>query len=208
MMPADLDHLVLAGPDLAAARAWFTELTGVAPAPGGRHAGWGTANELVGLGGAAYLEIIGPDPEQPAPERPRPFAVDELAAPRVVTWALRTTDIEATLAAARAAGYDPGDPVPMARRTPEGGLLEWRLTEPRLDRGAGLVPFVIDWGATAHPTARQLPETPLLDFVLRHPDPATITGPLAALGVDVEVKRGELAGITAVVQGPTGAVRL
>jgi len=56
-----LDHLVFAAPDLAAAVAQFTELTGVAPVPGGRHPGGGTANYLVGFGGAyrdGYLEIV------------------------------------------------------------------------------------------------------------------------------------------------------
>jgi len=84
-----LDHLVLAGPDLEQAVAWFADLTGVPPARGGSHVGLGTANCLVGLGGAAYLEIIGPDPEQPSPDGPRPFGLDELAAPQVITWAMR-----------------------------------------------------------------------------------------------------------------------
>jgi catechol 2,3-dioxygenase-like lactoylglutathione lyase family enzyme len=206
-MLTGLDHLVLGGPDLAAAVAWFAELTGVTPAPGGRHDGWGTANELVGLGGGAYLEIIGPDPTQPAPPGPRPFGVDDLAAPRIVTWARRTTDLDATVAAARAAGYDPGDPVPMARRTPDGTWLEWRLTPPQ-PAGDGLVPFLIDWGGTPHPAGRDLPETRLLEVTARHPDPDSVTPALTALGVELEVKRGELAALTAVVQGRDGPVPL
>jgi hypothetical protein len=207
-MLADLDHLVLAGPDLAAAVAWFADLCGVTPAPGGRHEGWGTANELIGLGGRAYLEIIGPDPQQSAPVRPRPFAVDDLPAPRIVTWALRTRDIDAKVTAARAAGYDPGDPVPMSRRTADGHALEWRLTEPRLDQGDGLVPFLIDWGDTPHPTSRGLPEARLLEVAARHPDPGSVTAALEALGVDLEVKKGELAALTAIVQGRDGVVPL
>ena len=123
-VPQQLDHLVLAGPDLAEAVAWFAELTGVDPAAGGSHVGLGTANYLVGLGAAAYLEIIGPDPEQPAPEQPRPFGIDDLVAPRVVSWAVRVSDIAAVVAASRRAGYDPGDPIAMSRRTRDGELLE------------------------------------------------------------------------------------
>lgn len=201
---ANLDHVVLAGPDLAGAVAWFAELTGIEPAPGGRHEGLGTANHLVDLGGGAYLEIIGPDPEQPEPERPRPFGIDDLRAPRVVTWAMRTTDIDALVAAARADGYDPGEPAAMSRRTADGDLLEWRLTAPRFDYGDGLVPFLIDWGTTPHPTARALPSAPLLEFAGRHPDPASVRPGLNALGADLHLDFGELVALTAVVRGADG----
>ena len=203
-MLANLDHVVLAGPDLSGAVAWFAELTGVEPAPGGRHEEWGTANYLVDLGRGAYLEIIGPDPEQPEPERPRPFGIDDLTAPRVVTWARSSAGIDALVAEAREAGYDPGEPVAMSRRTADGELLEWRLTEPRFDYGDGLVPFLIDWGTTPHPTARGLPAAPLLEFAGRHPDPASVRPALTALGADLHLDIGELVALTAVVRGADG----
>jgi Glyoxalase-like domain len=205
---AALDHLVLAGPDLDQAVAWFVELTGVQPAPGGSHVGLGTANHLVGLGGGAYLEIIGPDPAQPTPAHPRPFGIDDLPAPRIVTWAVRTDDIDALVARARADGYDPGAPTAMSRRTLDGGLLEWRLTAPRFDYGDGLVPFVIDWGGSAHPTAQPLPLTELLQLDARHPDPASVRPALSALRADLRLEIGELAALSAVVQGTAGPVTL
>lgn len=205
---ANLDHVVLAGPDLDLAVAWFAELTGVEPAPGGSHVGLGTANYLVGLGGAAYLEIIGPDREQPVPEVARPFGIDELTAPRLVTWALATTDIDGLIKGAREAGYDPGDAVAMTRRTPDGDLLQWRLTAPRFDYGDGLVPFLIDWGGTAHPTTRGLPEVRLLEFSGRHPDPSSVRPGLTALHADLHLDIGELVALTAVVRGADGPVTL
>ena len=42
-----------------------------------------------------YLEIIGPDPDQPQPVGGRWFGIDRLTAPRIVTWAIRTADIDA-----------------------------------------------------------------------------------------------------------------
>jgi catechol 2,3-dioxygenase-like lactoylglutathione lyase family enzyme len=204
----DLDHLVLAGPNLDETVAWFTELTGVRPAPGGSHVGLGTANQLVALGNDAYVELIGPDPTQPEPAGPRPFRIDELDAPRIVGWALRSTDLDALVAQARAGGYDPGDAQAMSRRTPDGALLEWRLTPPRFDYGDGLVPFAIDWGATPHPTSRGLPETPLLEFQGRHPDPASVRPALAALRADLQLSIGELVSMTAVVHGTDGPVTI
>ncbi|TXS42328.1 VOC family protein, partial [Streptomyces sp. uw30] len=163
-IPALLDHLVLATPDLAATVADFTRRTGVAPAPGGVHVGLGTRNYLVSLGGASYLEIIGPDPEQSAPGEPRPFDVDGLTVPRTVTWAISPPDLDAAIAAARARGYDPGPAQSMSRRKPDGTLLQWRLTDGDDAHPSGLVPFLIDWSATVHPTASGLPTTPLLSL--------------------------------------------
>jgi hypothetical protein len=203
-----LDHLVFAAPDLAAAVHAFAERSGVRPAPGGSHVGLGTANYLVDLGSGAYLEIIGPDPDQPDPLGPRPFGIDELTEPRLVTWAVRTEHLDALLTDARAAGYDPGEPRAMSRRTADGDLLEWRLTAPRFDYGAGLVPFVIDWGDSAHPTARGLPQAPLRDFRATHPDPASVRPALAAMRVDLRLDIGESPALHAVIGGVTGPVQL
>jgi hypothetical protein len=202
-----LDHLVLAGPDLAQAVGWFAELTGVQPAPGGSHIGLGTANHLVGLGSGAYLEVIGPDPNQPEPAQARPFGIDDLTAPQLVTWAIRTDDLDALIAEARAGGYDPGDPVAMSRRTPDGELLEWRLAT-QVRYGDGLVPFLIDWGSTPHPTSRGLPQTELLDLRATHPDPASVRPALVALRADLHIDIGEQVAIAAVVQGASGPVPL
>jgi hypothetical protein len=202
-----LDHLVLVAPDLAAAVDAFTERTGVRPLPGGSHVGLGTANHLVGLGGG-YLELIGPDPDQPDPGRPRPFGIDELTAPRLVTWAVRTDELDALLAEARDGGYDPGPPGAMSRRAPDGTLLEWRLTQPRFDYGDGLVPFLIDWGATPHPTSRDLPRIELLELRATHPDPASVRPALAVLRVDLHVDIADHVSLTARVQGDAGPVLL
>ncbi|HEV7206544.1 MAG TPA: VOC family protein [Jatrophihabitans sp.] len=203
-----LDHIVLAVPDLAGAVADFAGRTGVAPARGGSHVGLGSANHLVGLGGTAYLEIVGPDPDQPDPSGPRPFGIDELAGPRVVTWAVHPADVDAVVRAARAAGYDPGDAASMSRRTPDGELLEWRLTPPALDDGMGLVPFLIDWGTTPHPTTRDLPSVPLLEWRAEHPEPERVRAALTALGVELDVIQGPRPALVAVVGGADGPVRL
>jgi hypothetical protein len=203
-----LDHVVLAAPDLDRAVAEFAARTGVEPARGGSHSGLGTANYLVGLGAAAYLEIIGPDAGQPAPAHERWFLVDRLHLPRIVTWALRVPDLDTAVAAARARGYDPGDPRAMSRESLTGDLLQWRLTPPRPEYESGLVPFLIDWGATEHPTARSLPRVEPGSFTATHPDPARIGRMLTALGASLRIDAGDTAALILTVETPRGEVVL
>ncbi len=160
-----MDHIVYGVPPrLMQAVAWFAGLTGVQPVSGGSHEGMGTANFLVGLGAGVYLEIIGPDPDQPQPAGGRWFGIDRLTTSRIVTWAIRTADINGSVAAAKALGYDPGQPASMSRRTDAGDVLRWRLTPPQIELNDGLVPFLIDWGSTPHPTSRDLPQTRLTSW--------------------------------------------
>jgi hypothetical protein len=204
-VPALLDHLVLATPDLAATVADFTRRTGVTPAPGGVHLGLGTRNHLVGLGGRSYLEILGPDPEQPEPAGPRPFGVDLLTGPRTLTWAISPPDLDTAVTAARARGYDPGPVRPMSRRTPDGTVLRWRLTDGDCAHPSGLVPFLIDWGDSRHPAASGLPLTPLLEVTATVPDPEEVRGPLAALGTGLALAAGPAA-LSFTLDTPNGPV--
>ncbi|MEV4107493.1 VOC family protein [Nonomuraea sp. NPDC049695] len=205
-MTAELDHLVYAVPDLLAGVAAFAERTGVTPVAGGRHPG-GTANYLVGLGPTAYLEIIGPDPAAAGP-RPRAFGLEALTEPRLARWAVRPGDIDATVRQARERGYDPGDVQPLSRRTPAGTLLEWRLTRWNDVASINLVPFLIDWGTTAHPAASGLPQLGLASFTAVHPDPEALHRQLAALDAVLEVSKGQEPALEAVLDTPRGAVTL
>ncbi|MDQ1138565.1 hypothetical protein QE410_003364 [Microbacterium sp. SORGH_AS 1204] len=210
-IPRLLDHVVIAGPDLAGLIDWFAERTGVVAAPGGAHP-TGTANALVALTvdgerGPQYVELIGPDPARARPELPTTFGIDTLAEPRVQAYAVHPTDIDATVAAARARGYDPGDVSDLSRRTPDGILLEWRLTRGehhRID-----VPFLIDWGHTPQPGLSDIPTIELVSFVRTEPDPAPLTGILNTLGLGdgvAEVVAGEQSAFRLTLRTPAGNV--
>jgi Glyoxalase-like domain len=195
-------------PDLRRGVAWFAEATGVEPAPGGRHIGRGTANYLVGLGGAAYLEIIGPDPAEADPPPRLTFGLERIDRPVLITWAVAVDDIEAAIARSRARGYDPGPATTMSRRTVDGELLEWRLTADTTGDGGGLVPFLIDWGATIHPTARGLAAVELASFRAVSSQPDRIRELVGVLGIDLDLTAGEVDQLNAVVRTPKGAVAL
>ncbi|MEV6150695.1 VOC family protein [Nonomuraea sp. NPDC052129] len=205
MTDPGLDHLVYAVPDLLGGVADFAERTGVTPAVGGRHPG-GTANYLVGFGETSYLEIVGPDPEaDPGPRRSF-FDLETVTEPRLITWAVRSADLDKSVREAREQGYDPGDIEPLSRRTPDGTLLEWRLTRRDDSEPVRPVPFLIDWGDTTRPAG--LPRLGLSAFGAVHPEPAALRRDLAALGVELDVTEGPEILLRAVLDTPLGPVTL
>ena len=214
-----LDHLVYVVPDLDAGVARFAEATGVQPVYGGAHVGLGTANYLVGLHPAGwadeptpltYLEILGPDPEQEiGADVVRPLEVDRVDAARLQTWAIHPQGFDGVLERAAASGVDVGEVRAMSRRTPEGDLLEWRLTMRAQLPFAGLQPFLIDWGSSPHPATRELPVLGLESLTLTHPDAGGLQAALAALGADgTDVEQGVERQMAAVLQTPRGTVEI
>lgn len=200
-IPAELDHVVIAGPHLGDLVDWFAARTGVVATPGGVHP-TGTANALVaftvdGRRGPHYLELIGPDPA--AAEAPATFGIDQLTAPVVRTYSVHPSGIDEVVARAAAAGHDPGAVVGLSRRTPEGALLKWRLTKGHESRRD--LPFLIDWGSTAHPGLGDLPAVELVSFERVEPDPAAARAALDAFGLPA----GALADV---VPGDAAAFRL
>ena len=204
---AKLDHLVYAVHDLASGIASIERLIGVRASPGGKHAGRGTHNALLSLSAGSYLEIIAPDPDQTQPNEPRPFGLDKLREPRLVTWAVRVQNIEQRAEAARKAGYEPGPVVPLSRSLPDGGDLSWLLTLPQMS-GDGLVPFLIQWNPGPHPSETAPAGAALVDFEGEHPHPEKIEPMLRALGVDLQVDESGRPALIATIEGPNGTVLL
>jgi hypothetical protein len=205
-----IDHLVYGAPDLDAAIDELEALLGVRAVPGGKHPGAGTHNALLSLGGGSYLEIIAPDPEQDPPtDRPMPFGLDNLEKARLVTWALQVDDVAARVERSRQMGYDPGDPRPMSREVPAGETLNWTLTRAPEPEGDGLVPFLIDWGTTAHPSATAPEGCTLVRLRGEHPNAAHVLDALLALDtMDITVIPGPEPALIAIIDSPKGEVEL
>lgn len=203
-----MDHLVFASPDLDAGVAYVEGLLGIETEPGGRHRGLGTHNRLFRTGAESYTEVVAIDPLQPPPDRPRWFGLDELDGPRLVTWCVRSSDLEGTVRLGREAGIDLGEVVAGSRERSDGTLLRWRFTDPWAVRAGGVVPFFIDWGHTRHP-ARDLPEAcSLLEVRVEHPRPDAVAAWLRALGLDLTVSKASRARLTVRLRCPNGVVEL
>jgi Glyoxalase-like domain len=203
-----VDHLVYAAPNLQAGIERVEQLIGVRATPGGQHPGAGTRNALVSLGPATYLEIIGPDPDQPTPKEPRTFGIDSLPAPRLVTWAAKAGSLEDLVRDARSHGIAFGTVGAGSRKTPQGTLLQWRYTSPRTVIADGIVPFFIDWGQTPHPATSAAAGATLVGLRAEHPDAERVQRMLTQLGLALQVTKGPSPALVAIVQGPRGRVEL
>lgn len=210
-VPATLDHLLWAVPDLAAGVEHLARLTGVEARPGGSHPGLGTANYLLALrvpGSAGprrtYLEVIGPDPEQDLEPGEVGLGVGLVREPSLHTWAVRPADLSETVRQAEEAGVSVGQVRSTERTTPDGRLLRWRMTP----GSGGVQPFLIDWRDTPHPAAGDLPELTLLELTAEAPDVAATERVLTALGAPLRVSAGPSPALRAVLDTPRGQVVL
>lgn len=201
-----LDHLVYGTPDLAGSLKELESLTGVTPAIGGSHPGFGTKNALLDLGNTSYLEIIGPDPDAPKPGRPRPFGIDDLMQPRLVTWAIRVADPERAIKNARAIGHDTGPLIDASRAAPDGTEVKWKLTYGNALKQGSLLPFLIDWLNTPHPTTTTPVGCTLLDFSIASPDAPHINEVLEALGLEPLATVAEEEQLIAQIDTPKGKI--
>jgi hypothetical protein len=216
-MTTTIDHLVFACPDIEATSRWFSETVGVTPAIGGQHPGVGTRNALLSLGERTYLELIGPDPDQPAPSHSRPFGVDDLLSPSLRGWAAAPDDLTKAVVEARRQGLAVGPPMEGRRLTRTGREMSWRMAELEhatagpsdQRRGApepDVFPFYIDWGKTAHPAATSPGGLTLERLVLLTPAAGPVTGLLDALGLEGpwDVEASPAPGLRAVIAGHKG----
>jgi hypothetical protein len=205
---ARIDHLVYATPDLNAGVDRIAQLLGVRALPGGQHLGIGTRNALIALGPSCYLEIIGPDPDQPAPARPRTFGIDDLKAPRLAAWVAKGTHLEDLARDAASRGVRLGEVISGSRRRPDGVLLSWRYTDPRTVVAEGIVPYFIDWGSSPHPAATAASGVTLTGLRAEHPDAPRVHQMLRQLGLDLPVKRGPAPALIATLSTSKGVVEL
>jgi hypothetical protein len=205
-IPQQLDHLIFATPDLQASVADLNRRFGVSFLPGGAHPAWGTRNAVLPLSSRTYLEIVGPDPD--ARSAPQLFEIGRLAAGRLFTWAAKGTDLPRLVARARERGLDLGDAIQGTRLRPDGTHLTWTLTDPFRPRAQGIVPFFIDWPGTDHPATLRHAEIELVELSAEHPEPERVSTDLKWLGIELNLKLGQLPRLRATFRAPTGVVEL
>lgn len=206
-----LDHILLGCSDLDQGIAFVEQHTGVRPAIGGVHPGRGTRNALLSLGELHYLEIIVPDPAQAslaAEPSSMLYTLRHLEAPRIVTWAVHTTDIDGVAQRLRQSNIAFSGPTPGSRKRPDGKVLNWQTLNLADNRG-GLLPFFIQWGAdTVHPSTDAPAGCRLGKFAVADSKHAVLAAEFRKLGIEVEVEATEKPRVFALIIGPRGRLDL
>lgn len=201
----ELDHVAVAGKDLAAAVAFCEAALGVPMGPGGQHARYGTHNRLIGLVPQLYLEAIAIDPDAPPPPDARWFGLDDFSGPaRLDKWICRVRDIDAAIAA-----------LPMAGRRVDLDRdgLRWSMAVPEDGRLPfdGLFPALIQWHAPTPPGQSLPPSGLVLDrLTVAHPEAGHLQALLAPhlQAPLVRFEPAEAPRLSAGLTGPQGALRL
>jgi hypothetical protein len=136
--------------DLDRGITWIERRGGVRAVVGGVHPGRGTRNALLSLGSRRYLEIMAPDPAQPASSETR--GLSHLSSPRLIGWASHLDNAQSIADRLTKAGIAFNGPTAGSRKRPDGRVLNWKTVELK-DDASGTLPFFIEWGAdSTHPS--------------------------------------------------------
>lgn len=208
-VPKLLDHILLGCNDLACGIDFVYEQTGVRAEFGGVHPGNGTQNALLSLGENRYLEIIAPDPKQPASADARDLRnLDD--DPTIVGWAAHHADIDALAVRLNSQGLEMEGPMPGSRKRPDGRLLTWKVMRLKGDPTL-LLPFFIEWSADSiHPSVDSPHGCQLFRFEAFAPDAdaRAIAGQIKLLGLDLRLAPGKKSFLAATIIGPKGELKV
>lgn len=208
-MSRKIDHIVYAVTNLEAACEELEKALGVAPAIGGVHEEHGTRNALLNIGEGAYLEIIAKIEGAKPQAGGTWMGMDLVSFPQLNRWCLKSDQLEVDQQIVRAYHPEHGQIVNGSRLTPEGERLSWSMLLPLAYPTVELMPFAVDWSASAfHPTDRLPEEVRFYGFELWHPAPQTMRMAIHGLGLNMKVFKGAAPKIRLTLEGPAGKIKL
>lgn len=105
-------------------------------------------------------------------------------------------------------GVKLGEVLSGRRTNKDGTVLSWTFTDPYTRLVDGIVPFLVEWGDTPHPSKLAAPSAKLNDLWAEHPDPTLVQEMLRVLGIDLPVRVGTNAALVADLTGPLGRIQL
>jgi hypothetical protein len=203
----ELDHVLIAVPDLDEGARTFEHRYGLASVDGGQHPGWGTANRIVPLG-TSFLELVAVVDLSAAADSVfgRWVAEATTDTARPFGWAVRTDDLD-PIASRLGLQINSG-----SRVRPTGEVLSWRYAGIDEAMADSSLPFFIEWGSgvrlpgtadIAHPAA----PTGIKELRLVG-DPRRVAEWLGDPALPTRVRRGPPAVPAVVLSTETGEITI
>jgi hypothetical protein len=202
-----VDHFMWAAADLESASAEFERLTGVRPAFGGKHPGFGTQNALVSLNNRTYMEVLALDPQQ----TPEHFIAREIAlleSPAILAFHIERSDLEGAAAIFSEMNIKYSGPFDLSRQRPDGSTLRWRVLIPESAVFQHALPIFIDWMEAPHPSETAPGGCELTHFEVGHPMTTELRSLYQKLDVNLPVVEAKIAYAKATLDTPKGEVIL
>ncbi len=207
MKEFEVDHIIYCSPELNSGQESIEQLLEVQMQPGGVHDGRGTHNSLLGLDEQIYFEVIAPDPNQSGAEKPLWMGIDQIQKPSILSWALKSSDLEADFKLFQTWGWEMGGIAAGSRALPDGNQLNWRLTEPNTNSELGFIPFLIQWPEAFHPTDLLIRVGKLHAVYVTVPHDLRIP-PIELKNVKLIWERGEVGALEVEIMTERGIVRV
>ena len=203
-----VDHIVFCAPTLEDGIDYILELTGVQATYGGRHITKGTHNAIFKIGPHAYFEILAPDPENKDISPPRWMGIDLIKEPRITRWAIKSNDIEKDATNLSNYKADYGNAKSGNRALQDGTILSWQLTDPLTKPAIEVVPFLLDWQDSIHPSSTLSDTCELKAISLEHPDPKIIKQVARALELSLTVTPSDQPRVIISLNTPRGIIEI
>lgn len=205
-----IDHFLLAVPDLEEGAKALEAETGITPQFGGAHAGGATANYLFGLGNCMYLELIGANPKGVS-ENNFSKMLKNLPGPQLIGVAFSTADIAATAVALKSNNFKIGSIQSSGRTTPTGQKLAWKTIGLDLSTGPHFIIFFIDWQLGAdktqnHPAATAPKAAVFKSLHISAPDLTAFEGLATKFNLDFSVSESDHFSATLKIDTPKGTI--
>lgn len=203
-----IDHLVYVVTDLQQGMQTIEALLGCPVIYGGQHLSQGTHNALVNLGNGCYLELLAIDPANTSITSPRWMGVDVFDVPQLSRWALKSNQLEQDAAILQQTNPAMGCIENGSRQRTDGSNLTWGIIMPLPQPTIELLPFMVDWKDSVHPTADLEEHCQLISMQATHPSPTHIQKTLNQLNAPLQVSQGDNICLQAIIDCPRGRVVL
>ncbi len=203
-----IDHIVYAVPNLQQGMDDFEKLSGVRPTYGGKHLHQGTHNALVNLGENIYFELLAIDPDNNNVPAPLWMGMNLITEPTITRFAIKSNDMERDCSILEKINPLLAETKTGMREKKDGTILNWRLSIPLASPKIEMIPFLLDWQDSQHPTESLKQNCSIIDFRLHHPAASTLKKQLIPFELGLEIMESDTIAFELKVKSPNGTLVL